>query len=379
MLGAIAVQGCTAFDSPRHTLDPQGPVSLRNSTPPYMLPAVNATTPATDGQIGAFEHAYAVAYQDHIENINNGAATPTTITPSSWKARSMAEAGVALTDSFCAEFFLHSGRNQKWLDVGKDAVAVVGTLATGALAIASPSNSSAAAATALFTATAYNGVDLYTRNFLFGTDNIQQVSAMVQQLLATHKASALPQNDTSIWTFDGAVQVINDHQNICTAAAIRDKVLSAISGGQFKAYTAAGTALAPPASSTDSAAAQSVSEAADAASTKVPGAALPITTSTSAALASVAPAASAADTAAAAGAPLPLIKSSALAAALPPALAEVTATAPALSAAQKNAAAQAIAGVISTAAANAAALSKVTRPTAPPASRHIILRLVGGS
>jgi hypothetical protein len=384
-LGALAVQGCTGFgtvfDSPKHTLNPEGPVSLRDTKPPYLLPSnISDTATATQGQVGAFELSYAIAYNDHINILTGRTRAPgnSDDTPSV-NARNMAETGMALTDSFCAEFFLHSGRNQKWLDVGKDAIAVIGTLATGTLAIASPANSTAAAATALFTATAYNGVDLYTRNFLFGVDNIQQVSAMVQQLLATHKASALPQNDTSIWTFDGAVQVINDHQNICTVAAIRDKVLSAISGGQFKAYTPAGTGLTSPVTSTSTAAAQSVPDAANAATSTVPAASLTTTSATSAASASVAPAASAADTEAAEGAAIGAIQAKASAAAYPTALAALTALAPNLSPIQKQNAAQAIAGVIATAAANTAAMANAARPTSPPASRHIILRLQGGS
>ncbi|MDE1150150.1 MAG: hypothetical protein PW843_26650 [Azospirillaceae bacterium] len=237
--------GCSGlhngFDGASHTLDPQGPVSLKDRN--YALTAVGS---GATGQIYAFELAYKRAFDDQLAIINGGAMPLSSDAPASRSARRMAVEGIALTDSYCATFFLHAGENQKWLEVGKDVVTVLGTLASGVLAISSSANSDAAAAAALFTATAYNGVDLYTRNFLFGSDNINVVSGMVMKVLAGHKAAVLPDNDPSIWTFEGAVEVIVDHQALCTPAAIRDRVLSAISGGQFQAYTPAGQLLTPP-------------------------------------------------------------------------------------------------------------------------------------
>jgi hypothetical protein len=111
-------------------------------------------------------------------------------------------------------------------------VAALGTIATGAVALASPHNATAAGAIALGTAALYNGVDIYTRNFLFNTDNIESVRVMIMGALAAHASKALPENDPTIWTFAGAAQVINEHQAICLPASIRSLVLEAIKGRQ---------------------------------------------------------------------------------------------------------------------------------------------------
>ena len=49
---------------------------------------------------------------------------------------------------------------------------------------------------ALSTAALYSGVDIYTRNFLFNTDNIEAVRGMTVSALAAHSAAAFPDVDT---------------------------------------------------------------------------------------------------------------------------------------------------------------------------------------
>lgn len=52
------------------------------------------------------------------------------------------------------------------------------SLTAGALALASPGNGTATATLAFATSAAYTGVDVYTKNFLFGSNNIEAARAL---------------------------------------------------------------------------------------------------------------------------------------------------------------------------------------------------------
>jgi hypothetical protein len=178
----IGLQGCAGFQGATETLNPSGPASLEASN--YNLEAL----PKSNGQIGLFELAYAAALSD-AQRIDKGDLLPPTSSgdPISIRARRMAFEGVHLAESYCALFFDYGSNNQKWLLVSKDLVAALGTVATGAVALASPHNATAAGVIALSTAALYNGVDVYTRNFLFGSDNIDSVRTMTMSALAAHE------------------------------------------------------------------------------------------------------------------------------------------------------------------------------------------------
>ena len=55
---------------------------------------------------------------------------------------------------------------------------------------------------------------------------------------ATQTSSSTPPID---WTFGSAILQIQDHQEICQSAKIRELVLQAIKGGTVIAFTASGT------------------------------------------------------------------------------------------------------------------------------------------
>ena len=140
--------------------------------------------PVHAGQIGLFEASYSRALTDQ-QVISEGGVAPS---DTAQHAHQMAKDGMNLVDSYCQEFFRHGGDSQKWLNVFKDLTASLGSVATGALAIASPSNATAAAIVALSTAAAYNSVDLYTKNFLFGSDNIESVRTLAMKALAADRS-----------------------------------------------------------------------------------------------------------------------------------------------------------------------------------------------
>jgi hypothetical protein len=288
----------------------------------------------------------------------------------------MAFEGVHLADSYCALFFVYGSDNQKWLLVSKDLVAALGTIATGAVALASPHNATAAGVIALTTAALYNGIDVYTRNFLFNTDNIEAVRVMIMGALAAHATKALPENDSTIWTFAGAAEVINEHQAICLPASIRSLVLEAIKGGKFLAAPPAGQGAANP---------STTAAATDAANAAVPAATAAAVRAAPAAAAAAAPAAAAgaaaAGPAAAAAATIPGANSATIRAAARDAAAAgardaaETAT-PNASPNAVQAVAKAVANSVAPAAAAGAQASPSSGPpTRPPASRQLILRL----
>jgi len=367
-----ALQACTGFAGVTETLNPSGPVSLQAYN--YDMTVL----PRSNGEIGLFELAYAAALSD-AQRIVKGELPPAASSSDqiSVRARRMAFEGMHLADSYCALFFVYGSDNQKWLLVSKDLVAALGTIATGAVALASPHNATAAGAIALGTAALYNGVDIYTRNFLFNTDNIEAVRVMIMGALATHATKALPETDTSIWTFAGAAQVINEHQAICLPASIRSLVLVAIKGGKFVAEPPAGQAGAAGSSTTAAAtdaAAAAVPAATVAAVRAAPGAATAAAPAATAGAAAAGPAAAAA--AAIPGANTETIRAAARDAALAGARDAATAAAPNASPAAVQALAKAVANPVAAAAAAGAQAAPTTGlPNRPPASRQLTLKL----
>jgi hypothetical protein len=373
LLCGVLLQGCTGFEGVSETLNPSGPASLQSSG--YDTSVV----PKSRGQVGLFEIAYATALADQVR-IDRGDLLPprSPADPVSIHARQMAIEGVHLADSYCSLFFLYGSDNQKWLLVAKDVIGALGTIATGAVAIANPHNATSAGIIALTTGALYNGVDIYTRNFLFNTDNIESVRAMTVGALNADSATAFPANDTSIWTFSGAAQVINGHQAICLPASIRSLVLEAIKGGKFIAAPAAGTVDAT-ATGASSAAATTAAKAQIGAATRAASAAAPVDPSIAApaaagAAAAAGPAAAAA--AAAPGATTASIREAARAAATAGAQAAAEAASPGAPRTAIQAAANAAASAVAPAAATAATAGAHNPvPTTPPASRQNILHL----
>jgi hypothetical protein len=132
----------------------------------------------------------------------------------------------------CSDFFLDAGEHEKYIGFTRDAVAVAGSLAAGIMALSSAS-SSAVATVALTTGTLYSSLDVYTKNFLFGAENIDSVRALIMNVLDVHQKAVL--EDTAPWTFDNAVKVILDHQDLCRPSAIVNYVRAAIKNGHLDA------------------------------------------------------------------------------------------------------------------------------------------------
>ena len=130
----------------------------------------------------------------------------------------MARDGFELADANCNDFFHSAGNNQKWAIFARDVIAAAGTLATAAAA-ASSASSGVTTGFSIATATGYNGLDIYQRDFLFGADNIAAVETMVQNALDVNTQTTF--SDSRHWFgFGEVVGAIMSHQDICSPAYI---------------------------------------------------------------------------------------------------------------------------------------------------------------
>jgi hypothetical protein len=371
LLAITLMQGCAPFERAEVALDTRGPHALKDQN--Y---ALEDQTTFHTGLLGEFEHQYTVAMGDD-QMIAKGAVLPPTVPTDlvSIRARLLAISGIHLVNSYCADFFRNGGDNQKWLSVAKDVTGAVGTLATGALALANPQNSTPAAIVALRTGAAYNAADVYTRNFLFGTDNIESVRTLTFNALAFHRDAVLPQLDPSVWSLGAAAEVINDHQEICMPASIRALALEAIKGGRITASNPSTGTITDAAVATAQAANASVPAATEAASLAAPDIAEAADPAAQAAAGASAQAATAA--ANTPGASNASISKAASIAATKAARSTATRIAPKASSSSIDRLVAKVSGVVAPAAATAAANPTSTGGAASNPSRHVTLRAGG--
>jgi hypothetical protein len=260
----LLLTGCSEIESSQITLEPSGPYSA--------VPSNKVDGASGSNLVGNFEHSYIAAERDqqkisdgwqppqadpapaavttapataakvaapeYTDSDTNYAASRTAADVSN-KARQMALDGMNLVDAYCADFFRRRGDSETVLSVIKDSTTAGASAASGVLSLASPANSVASGAISLFTATTSDVTNIYTKNFLFGSDNIESVRAMTMTALSAHRSKIFPTTsdgkdaDTTPWNFGDAVNVIMDHQDICTPASIRTLVLSSISTTKF--------------------------------------------------------------------------------------------------------------------------------------------------
>jgi hypothetical protein len=208
----LASAGCGSLDSSQNTIGPMGP----------------AAAPSAINQVSLFTTAYEKAAQIQQETYQTATQPPL----ASKHYQLLAQAGFGLVKSNCANFFRTRGESQMWLRVGADAVGIAGGLATGVTALAGGSTL-AVAIIALSSTTLYSGIDSYSRNFLFGADNIDSVRSLTMSALEENATNAFGLPDDQ-WTFQYAVTAITTNQDICKPASILDLTRQAIRGGKVE-------------------------------------------------------------------------------------------------------------------------------------------------
>jgi hypothetical protein len=148
----------------------------------------------------------------------------------------MLRTGFALIDHTCSEYFTSAGRSQTWLIAAKDTIGVLSSLSTGAIALKDGSDDSVAAIA--FGSNALNsGLDVYTRNYLFGADNIEAVRTLTFGALEAHRAGIRAKAPS---TYDEAGVALIHNQNYCQPRKIAEMTRKAISTSDLAPYTPSG-------------------------------------------------------------------------------------------------------------------------------------------
>jgi hypothetical protein len=221
VFAAVAVSAC---DSVVPTLSTAG--SPAYIPPPVIGPAER--TPAT-----LFYLSYEKAWKLQADISEGRTVTNDTAVV---QFKQMARDGFDVVRANCSDFFRSGGENQKWILFSRDVVGAAGTLTTGILALATAGTLPIAIA-ALTTSTLYAGLDIYTKNFLFGAENIDSVWTLVRKALNAHEEAVFGADAQLEWTFGTARDHINYHQAQCLPARIRALAVDAIRSGKIEAAT----------------------------------------------------------------------------------------------------------------------------------------------
>ncbi|MGD2133384.1 MAG: hypothetical protein PVI23_11365 [Maricaulaceae bacterium] len=144
--------------------------------------------------------------------------------------------GFALVYANCSDYFDSAGRAQSWVITARDIIEVASTLGTGAVALGNGDDDTVAAI-AFGANTAYTGLDVYTRNYLFGAENIDAVRSLVLRAVATHRDAVLAQNPTA---YGDVTQALFDNQTICSPRRIASLTRAAIEAGTVEPYSPSG-------------------------------------------------------------------------------------------------------------------------------------------
>jgi hypothetical protein len=141
-------------------------------------------------------------------------------------AKTMLRSGFSLIVTSCDDYFRSAGTTQRWVIVAGDYIAAAGTLATSILAL-THAGAAAVSATALGTSTVLAGTAIYTKDFLFASENMDSVRTLTMNALHEHQKLV---NATITEDLDAsdALTAILDDQVICTLPHIATLVRSAI-------------------------------------------------------------------------------------------------------------------------------------------------------
>lgn len=217
----LALMACSSKD----TLLTEGPALQYRNVPDSELPMSPASL-----FYKSYETAWKTQLQISTTGVGNDAPGAQAI------FRQMAVDGFSVVQANCSEFFKKGGETQKWILFGRDAVGVLGTLATGILAITS-AGTLPVSIVALSTTTLYAGIDTYTQNFLFGAENIDSVWTLVKKALDVNSNAVFSAPD---WSFASARERISYQQDICKPARIRKLALDAITAGDVVSMKSSG-------------------------------------------------------------------------------------------------------------------------------------------
>jgi hypothetical protein len=162
----------------------------------------------------------------------------------------MLDDGFMLVYAHCNDFFLSSGREQSNLLVLGEAIAALGTLATGAIALGDGDSKTALGIVSLGTASTVSGLNIYTQRFLFGADNVDAVRELTLNALTAHSERVRALQPA---TYQAVVTHLFDNQAICTPRRIAILAREAIQKGNVVAATPLSDGLESAATTADEA------------------------------------------------------------------------------------------------------------------------------
>ncbi|MBI1328712.1 MAG: hypothetical protein GC166_02275 [Alphaproteobacteria bacterium] len=149
------------------------------------------------------------------------------------KAKALLDVGFAVIESNCEGYFDSSGTTQRWIFVSRDTIGAVGTLATGVLG-ALGAGTPTIAWVGLATGSAYSGLDIFSKHFLFASENIDAVHDLVRRQLLSEQADARKSIGGTGYTFFAVRQAMLGNQITCSDAHILSLVRTAIAEGKAK-------------------------------------------------------------------------------------------------------------------------------------------------
>jgi hypothetical protein len=222
ILAAFCLMGCSTIDGAKWVITKDG--VYQGSSDTYNWPKYSdaSSTPSADTSVNDYNlpALYAQSVQDPLE---------------AGKANQMLMAAYALIDDNCEDYFQSTGTTQRWIFVTRDAVGAVGTIATGVMG-ALGAGTTSIAWVGLSTGTAYSGLDIFTKHFLFAADNIDAVHKLVrEQLLADQDTEILTEASAKDFTFYKARRAVFRSQDGCSDAHILTLVRDAITKGAISA------------------------------------------------------------------------------------------------------------------------------------------------
>ncbi len=229
----VFVGACENIQGMTETLTTTGPVT-QTTTPPQVAFDSTGTkttctvTAARQDQFGLFQVAYGCAWVQ-ANWVASGAVNVRAAGPQD-AYRVMLREGLGLVRGNCADFFRQRGDNQQVINLSRDIVAMGGTTAAAIIGLTGGS-ALALSIIAISGATLYAGIDTYTKNFLFGVDNIESVRTLTMQTLNTNASTLLNVPDSEVLTFQNVAGAIMDNQEICKPASIAAAVRLKLRGG----------------------------------------------------------------------------------------------------------------------------------------------------
>ncbi len=220
----IAALGCV-LASCNHI---EGPAPIVRGSGP-IRPAV------ADGLVKRFYDAADTA-ESHDMLFSNRNPTKDELLTYDRAQRRMLNTGFTLVYTKCSDFFYSSGKDQTRLMTFKDAVASLGTLAVGALALVDfkkdNDRNDILAVVGLGTSATMAGIDIYTQRFLFGADNVDAVRELTLRALNDQQREI---TRVTSFSYDDVIKNLLDVQATCTPRRIAILAGNAIKQGQVQA------------------------------------------------------------------------------------------------------------------------------------------------